>query len=99
MVANELVIAINSAVTKGDITQEKADALKALLSLDAPLTGENVGAVDWTRLLQMIQTMLPIIVQLLPVILALFAPKPTTPATTQPSNTPVLDVIKNISVK
>lgn len=99
MSVNELVISINSAVTKGDITAEKAEALKALLALEHPLTSaENVGAIDWTKLLQTIQTLLPIIVQLLPVILALFAPRPATPATT-PSTTPVLDVIKNISVK
>lgn len=99
MTKTDLAGAIGEAMDGGDIDRQKGEALLALLALEHPLTsGENVGAIDWTKLLQTIQTLLPIIVQLLPVILALFAPRPAT-TTTAPSTTPVLDVIKNISVK
>lgn len=74
---DKIEAALQAAVALGYLSADQANAAQAAIndrhgSFGA---GEDLGAIDWAKLLETLKTLLPVIVQLLPVIMAIFAPK------------------------
>ncbi len=67
--------AIIEACNQGLINAKQREALLVVVNEHKA----TFGAVDWAKLLETLKGLLPIIAQLLPIILAIFAPKQVPP--------------------
>lgn len=79
---------------RGVITEVQLALIEAALTraVTADHAATAVGAVDWAKLLESITKLIPIIAQVLPIILTIFAPKqPPTPVV-NPQPTPDVGV-------
>lgn len=77
MDTDKIEAALQTAVALGFMSAEQANAgIAELRDRNGSFgAGEDFGAIDWAKLLETLKTLLPVIVQLLPVIIALFQPK------------------------